>query len=93
LHRDDVESLVGTRLTVGLSQIIGITVLAGQNSIIVKYYSGGSLEVGGVSLTWGSGYLLDTKEVVNIQSSGTFYLAATGSTVTCMILKGRSSGF
>ena len=93
MHRDDVESLVGTRLTIGLSTIVGITVLPGQNAVIVKYFSGGSLEIGGSSLTWGAGYLLDTKEVVNVQSSGTFYLAATGSTVTCMLLKGRSSGF
>lgn len=93
MEYDRVYGLQGLRIFVGLSQIIGVTVAAGQNAAIVKYFSGGSLEIGGSTLTWGQGYLLDTKEIVSIQSTGTFYLAATGSTVTCMVLKGKTSGF
>lgn len=92
-QRDELFGFDGLRLNVGLSQIIGVTVVAGQAAAILKYFSGGSLEVGGASLTWGAGYLLDTKEVMSFQTSGTFYLAATGSTVTCMMFKGKTSGF
>lgn len=92
-QRDELFGFEGKRITVGLSQIVGVTVSAGQAAAIIKYFSGGSLEIGGASLTWGQGYLMDTKEVVSFQSSGTFYLAATGSTVTCMMFRGKTSGF
>lgn len=92
-QRDDVNSLVGLKVLLGPSQIFGVTVVPGLNSTTVKYFSGGSLEIGGASLTWGAGYLLGTNEIVNIPSNGNFYLAVTGATVTCYILKGRSNGF
>lgn len=91
--RDDVYGFQGIRLSIGLSQIVGVTVAPGQNASIVKYYSGGSLEIGGASLTWGAGYLFNANEVISIQSSGTYYLAATGATVIAMIFKGKTSGF
>lgn len=93
MAREDVLSLIGERVSIGLSQIIGVTVIAGLNAISIKKFSGGSLEIGGISLNWGSGYLFNSNEIVNIQVAGTFYLAATGSTVVAMVLKGRTSGF
>lgn len=94
MSREDVDNIVSSKLTIGLSTIVGITGVAGDNSITFKYFSGGSLEIGGASLTWGSGYLLGTNEIVNIPVGGigAFYLAATGSTVIAYMLKGRTPG-
>lgn len=91
--RSEVDSLVGRQITVGLSQIVGITVMAGQNSVSFYKFSGGSLLVGGATLTWSNGYIMQNNQIVNVQSAGTFYLAAVGSTVTVMMLFGRTSGF
>ena len=87
-QRDDVIALDGFRLSVGLSTIVGVTVTANQNAMIFKRFSGGTLEVGGASLTWGQGYIVGTNEIINVNSTGTFYLAATGATVTVMFLRG-----
>ena len=92
-QRDELFGFEGKRIEIGLSSIIGVTVVAGQAAAILKYFSGGSLEIGGLSLTWGQGYIMDTKEVVSFQTSGTFFLAATGATVTCMMFRGKTSGF
>lgn len=91
--RDDVYGFQGLRVVVDLSQIVGVTISAYQNASIIKYYSGGSLEIGGASLTWGQGYLFSGGEALSIQSSGTYYLVATGATVIAMVLKGKTSGF
>lgn len=91
--RDDVYGYEGLRVSIGLSQIRGITIVPGQNACVVKYFSGGSLEIGGPSLTWGSGYMFSASEAISMQSSGTYYLAATGATVIAMIFKGKTSGF
>lgn len=58
----------------------------------VKWYTGGSLEIGGATLTWGQGWLIQSGEVVNWNNAGSFYLAASGATATCMILEGFSPG-
>lgn len=86
--QDEIFDLNAVRLTVGLSTIVGVTVLATQTAIAVKYFSGGSCEIGGASLTWGQGWLL--QETVCMSGRGTFYLAAQGSPAVVMILKGLS---
>jgi len=94
-QRDEVSSLLPDRIEVGLSSIIGVTVIAGQNAALLKKYSGGSLEIVsplGDTRIWGAGYLIGNSEVVSVSSAGTFYLAATGSTVVAMILRGKTSG-
>jgi hypothetical protein len=63
---------------------------SGMNSVIIKYFSGGSLEFGGVSFASGSGYLMAPNEVLQFDNRGTFYLTATGSTVTIMLIAGVS---
>lgn len=93
MARIDVDSLVGRQISVGLSQIIGVTVSAGQNSVSFYRFSGGSLLVGGLTLNWTNGYIMQSNQIVNVQSAGTFYLAAVGSTVTVMLLFGRTAGF
>jgi hypothetical protein len=87
---NDVFNFRGEKVTVGLSQILGVTGIAGQNSAILKYYSGGSLEIGGPSLTWAGGYLVSTSEVLSLNSYATFYLVASGATVVTYLLRGLS---
>lgn len=89
---DDVHSGLGQRFIIGLSTIIGVTVVAGQVGTIFKYFSGGTLEIGGATLTWGNGYVFAVGEAICMDNAGTFYFAATGSTVTMMSLRGRSAG-
>lgn len=94
---DDVFQFLPERINVGLSSIIGVTVWPGQVSVSLKYFTGGTLEVGGtyavtagatVAFTWGKGYVMDTAESLSSNMSGIFYLAATGATVTAMLIRG-----
>lgn len=89
---DDVHSGLGQRFAIGLSQIVGVTVTSGQCAAIYKYFSGGTLEIGGATLTWGNGYVFSPGEAIAMDSAGTFYFAATGATVVLMVLRGRSAG-
>ena len=94
----DIASVVSEKIVVGLSSIVGVTVIPFQTKINIKIVSGNSLEVGGsyslltgasTAFTWGSGYLLGATEILSFNSTGNFYLAATGATVTAHILRGR----
>lgn len=95
---EDISIFKPERLDVGVSQVVGVTLVAGQISIILKYFSGGSLEVidplaqGGQTVLGGSGYMLATSEALNSSMIGTFYLTATGSTATAMLLRGKTIG-
>lgn len=88
----DVDSLIGTQVVVGLSQIVQVTVDARQNSVSFYKFSGGSLLVGGATLTWSNGYIVMANQIINVSSTGNFYLAAVGSTCVVMMLKGRTAG-
>ena len=95
---DDVFQFLPQQLVIGLSQIFGVTIGAGQVSVSLKWFSGGTLEIGGTyvlsstgvttAFTWGTGYVLDTTESLSSNMSGNFYLAASGSTVVAMLLRG-----
>lgn len=89
---DDIYSGFGQRIAVGLSTIVGVTVVAGQVGSIFKYFSGGTLEIGGATLLWGNGYVFAVGEAIQMDNAGTFYFAATGATVVMMSLRGRSAG-
>lgn len=60
--------------------------MPGQNGIIFKWVSGGSLSVVGASISGGctfaiaNSYLVGVSEVINIALSGTVSLYATGAT-------------
>lgn len=90
---NDIYGVIGKRLHIGVSAIIGITIVPGQNSQLIKYFTGGSLEIGGATLTWGIGYLFGGNEAVALDVRGTYYLCATGATATVMLLGGKSMGF
>lgn len=60
-------------------------------NIIVKYGSGGSLEMFGSSpVVLGAGYLFSTTESLTLGGPASFWLAATGSTVTAFIIQGKT---
>ena len=99
--RDEVSLFVSEKFTIGLSTIVGVTAIAGQNATVLKYTSGGSLEIGGahsmvngatVAFSWGNGYLMGSSEILNVNMSGIFYLAATGATVICHLIRGKTQG-
>ena len=87
-------SFAGARYYVGLSSIIGLTVIPGQIATIFKHGGGGTLWVGGASLAIGAtAYLMTTGEALTIDSGGTVFFAASGATCTVYNFLGRSSGF
>ena len=89
-QRDDIFSLQGGRLNIGLSSIIGLTAVAGQNSLYLRFISGSSIEIGDASLTWGSGFLWDGLTPISMNAMGTIYFAATGATCVVTFLQGRT---
>lgn len=91
MFNDDIQSLVARRYTLGTSTILGITAIAGQNSVLLRQISGGTLEIGGASLFYGQGYLLDSSKEYSWPSIGTFYLCSSGATSIVSVLHGRSS--
>lgn len=87
-------SFLGQRYYVGLSAIIGVTVLPGQVATVFKHGGGGTLWAGGPSLAVGaSAYLMTTGEAINIDNSGTVYFVSSGITSTLYLFMGKSSGF
>ena len=86
------KGLLAQRVNIGLSSIIGVTVSAGQLGCIFQFISGGSLEIGGATLTWGNGFIVAPGSALNLNQSSTFYLAASGATAVCQVLKSLSQG-
>ena len=86
------KGLLGQAVNVGLSAVLGVTVVSGQLGCIFKFVTGGSLVLGGATLTWTNGYLVSPGEALNMNVSSTFYLAASGATAQCFILKSLSQG-
>lgn len=99
---NEVGHCLPERINVGLSSIIGVSAAIGQVDISIKLLAAsGSLEIGGTyaysggtyaAFTWGNGYLLGTSEVLKLNMQGTFWLAATGATVTALIMRTQSPG-
>lgn len=88
-------SVIGNIITVGASQIYGITLLPGQNTLYVQYLSGNTIYVGGATTTVGVGYLWDVSNIKSLSFedfSGTLYIAA-GVTAQFSVMVGRRPGF
>ncbi len=87
--------LVPSRVAVGLSSIIGITALAGQQALSLEYFDGGTLLIvnPGASMGWANGFIVPDSAILSFDAAGTIWLAATGATVTVNVLRGRSQGF
>ena len=93
MSRDDIFTPIGERITIGLSAIVGITAVPGQNFVAFYKFAGGSCEIVSPTLIWGQGYMMGEGERSTFNGSGTFYIAATGATVTLCVFRGRSQGF
>jgi hypothetical protein len=101
MTQDELNTLGGTQIAVGLSQVIRIQSSAFQHSNTLKIFSGGSLEIVAPQLSgtstaagnaWGKGYMLGSAEAVTWDGAAAFYLAATGSTVVAHMLVGYTQG-
>lgn len=94
--RKYIAAFVPERLAVGLSTIVGVTVLAGQVSVSMEMLSGQTLEIvaaPGASVGWGQGFPFPTNAIMSFDSIGTMWLAASGATALVVVLRGRSEGF
>jgi hypothetical protein len=96
----DVLSLYPQTLVIGSGVTAQITRMPGQHSAVLKWGSGGTLWIIGVTtMAQGSSfmsnrqYLVGVSESVNINCRANLYLMATGATVTCYVLRGLSSGY
>lgn len=102
---DSIFGLGTTRITIGVGSTLAflLTHVAGQNSTVLKYFSGGTLEVigvaDGVTLTAAqlgaanqTGYIMGTTEVLSIDGPVRCYLSATAATTVVMALLGKSQG-
>lgn len=101
-NKDDVWGVETAQVVVGTSggffkQITGWTG-PGVNSISVKYFSGGSLEICGTTTQAAfsgasfPGYLMGGAEVVSFGGPAEFYLRATGATTIAYLIKGKTAG-
>lgn len=94
----DIQTLYPETLIIPSGASTLISPIAGQMSVVLKYGTGGSLSISNVSDSAGSSlasaqlYIMGTSEILSMDTVGGFYLTATGATVTCYLLRGRSSG-
>ncbi len=102
--QQQVYGLGATQINIGLSAITRVLPGAYQIATTIKILAGsGTLWIApapGVSLTGAAagslitnGYPLAAAEVFNIGGPATFYLAASGATMTAAIVYGYTSGF
>lgn len=92
---DRISDIVAGPIAVGLSALIGITGIANQSALQIKYVSGGSLIVGGSACINGAalavgganGYLMGTTEIMSLNTSGTVWVTAKNATAIIHVVK------
>ena len=103
MFQDDVFSLGGTLVVVGLSALVKIGPTKNLINQCIKMQSGGgTLEIvplgqvialsGSSAIGWGTGYPIGANEIISIGGPAIYYLAATGATMTAAILDSYSAG-
>ena len=95
MSRDDVFGSWSKRYTLNPGTILKVPAISGQNAVSVKLVSGGTLEIGGSTLTgqtFGDMYYVSANEVVSFNMSGAFYLWSSGATCIAAVLRARSAG-
>lgn len=87
--------LLPTRVFIGLSSIIGITCLPGQQALTMQYLNGGTLEIVSppASINWGQGFVVPSNAILTFDLSGVVWLASSGATTTVQVIRGRGQGF
>lgn len=99
-REEDIAYLGATQIQVGLSAIIQISPIGYEEGWILKYASGGSLEIvtkppaltGTSAVVWGTGYLMGTAESITAKGPTAFWLAAKGATAIAHMIYGQTSG-
>jgi len=93
-YNSDLLSVSSNQLSVGLSGIIGLTLVAGQVALTVKNLGGGTLFMGGATLAVGgaNGYPMALSEVLSLDLRATVYFASNGATTTVAFIRGGSEG-
>lgn len=102
MNQNEISVIGATRLVVGLSTILRVTAQPYEITGYLKILSGGgTLEIiqaafsgtsTQASVGWGAGYPLGASEVFPFYGPSTFYLAATGATMTAVLALGYTSG-
>lgn len=94
----DPQSLYPEIIAIPAGASLLVTPVPGQMSVLVKYFSGGSLSITNVVDATGSSnaiaqqYVFSASEALSFDSVGSFYLTATGSTSVAHMIRIRSSG-
>lgn len=106
--QNDITGFFATQLIVPSGATLAILLQnnAFECNSIVKYFSGGSLELIGISGGYGNtyaggslvamngtGYLFGSGEAVSIGGPARYYLMATGATAVAYLLKGMGTGY
>lgn len=85
----------------GATLAVYLAPIAGQNTTLLKYFSGGTLQLIGVPYgvtlsgselvsAVGNHYVIGLNEILSFDGPITCYLQATGATVTVMALRGKT---
>ncbi len=103
--QQNVYGLGATQIVVGLSAIVrviggsayqiasSIKILSGSGTLWIAPAPGVSLTGAAAGSLIVNGYPLAASEVFNIGGPATFYLAASGATMTAAVVNGYSAGF
>ncbi len=86
-RQSDVFGLQPAVLVIGPSALVGVSGGALCVTQLVKYGSGGSLQVQGISTFADTGYLMGVGEALTIGGPSSFYLKCTGATVTAYYIR------
>lgn len=83
MSRSDVGSILSSRhfLAAGTTLVIGTT--TGQNALQIKHFGGGTLEIGGLSQTPGTMYVMSQGEVWSANLQGQIYISSVSGGATC----------
>jgi hypothetical protein len=94
------KELIGETITaftqaIPTGSVAGISGVPGQIAVVIRYLSGGSLEIGGASLSAGTGMIIGNNAAVPplvLQCSGNIYAIATSATAIITGFKVVSTG-
>lgn len=102
---DGIFGLATSRLTIGAGATLAelLTQDPGQNSLYIEYFSGGTVEIIGVTagttLTAaqlasanGTGFIVKTDRGYAFNGPTRFYLSSTGITSIVHVMKGKTTG-
>lgn len=99
MRQDNGKALSVGQLKVGLSAIIGLTLVAGaMGPLTLRQMSGGTLEIlSGPTLsttnTWGNGFWMGPTTILSLNMSGTAYFVSAGSTAVVAYIQALSEGY